>query len=75
MKPVRNKDGVIINTAVLLYRDVRRKKVLCPGCGEFTFKKWPGGWDGHAQVCAGLEETDIELRKVEFKTAFRYLFG
>ena len=75
MKPVKDADGTILNAAVLRDSQVVRKRVRCPGCGVKVFKKWPGGWDGHAaNSCSGLESTSEVDRKTEFKTAFRTLF-
>lgn len=75
MRPVKNSDGVIVNAAVLTSERLAKKRVLCPGCAQKVFKQWPGGWDAHAvHECAGLEETDAERRKAEFKATFRALF-
>ena len=76
MKPVRDDQGVIINAAALQSSQVAMKRVLCPGCGHKVFDTWPGGWDAHAEHrCEGLERKNGRERKVEFKAAFRYLFG
>lgn len=69
------RDNVILNAGNLRSNEVVHRRIICPGCGNFTFDSWPEGWDGHAQVCAGLEEEDPERRKAEFKATFRHLFA
>jgi hypothetical protein len=45
--------------------------VLCPGCGQKEFKRWPWGWDAHAaHSCAGLTAREPEERKAEFRSRF-----
>lgn len=45
--------------------------VLCPACQAKAFKRWPWGWDAHAaHACAGLESTEPEARKAEFRRRF-----
>lgn len=76
MKPVRNRAGIILNTAVLRHAQVEGEEVHCPGCGEKTFESWPDRWEGHAaRRCAGLESEEEDERKAEFRAAFRHLFG
>jgi len=71
----RNSDGVIINAEELTVDDVVHERVLCPACGSMVFKSWPKGWDGHsAYPCQGLESTDPEDRKEQFKSRFEHLF-
>jgi hypothetical protein len=49
--------------------------VLCPGCGQKAFLRWPWGWDSHAaHACAGLTDTDPEGRKEEFRRRFADYF-
>ena len=48
----------------------------CPGCSDKVFKRWPWGWDAHAAYrCEGLEATDPEERKREFRDRFREAFA
>lgn len=48
----------------------------CPACGMFVFKRWPFGWDAHsAHRCTGVEGTNPEERKAEFRQRFGHLFG
>jgi hypothetical protein len=66
---------VIMNALSLTAADVTRRRVSCPGCGEFIFARWPDGWDGHAGWrCAGLASHTVEERKREFKERFGFLF-
>lgn len=75
MKPVRNRAGVILNTAVLRDTQIVGEPVLCPGCGEKTFDRWPDGWEEHAaRRCAALESTDAAERRAEYRSRFRNLF-
>ena len=75
MKPVRNRAGVILNTAALRASQVIGEQVECPACCQKTFDRWPNGWDAHAaHQCAALEAEDKQERKAEFKGAFRKLF-
>ena len=75
MKPVRDRHGTILNAALLRADQVVHMVVLCPACGEKVFVKWPEGWDGHAgHKCAGLEGSDPDKRKTEFKASLRHLF-
>ena len=75
VKPITNAERVILNAAVLTSDHLAKKRVLCPGCARKVFERWPSGWDAHAvHECAGLEETDPERRKAEFKATFRGLF-
>jgi len=49
--------------------------LLCPGCGEKQFQRWPWGWDAHAaHACRGLTETEPERRKAEFRRRFEQYF-
>ena len=52
-----------------------REEFRCPACGDFTFARWPWGWDGHAGYrCEGISGSDVEERKREFKLRFGRLF-
>ena len=45
--------------------------VICPGCGQYRFRRWPWGWDGHAAYkCTGLVASTPEGRKAEFRRKF-----
>lgn len=47
------------------------RAVLCPGCGQKEFKRWPWGWDAHAaHTCDGLIATEPEERKSEYRRRF-----
>ena len=71
----RNVDGVIINAEDLTLSDVVQERVLCPGCHEKVFEKWPFGWDAHvASRCRGAEGSTEEERKTYFKERFAHLF-
>jgi hypothetical protein len=49
--------------------------VLCPACGRHRFKRWPSGWDAHAaHTCSGLNETEAQARKSEFRRRFSDYF-
>lgn len=77
MKPVLDDTETILNASVLTAADVVHKRVRCPVCGIFVFKRWPEGWDGHASSnvsCKGLSSRGAALRKEEFKDATRHLF-
>jgi hypothetical protein len=51
------------------------KRVLCPGCRQKVFVKWPMGWDAHAaHGCSGLNGTDPHQRKNDYRTRFSRLF-
>lgn len=44
---------------------------LCPACEQHIFTRWPSGWDAHAaHRCSGLQETDPERRKAEYKARY-----
>ncbi len=61
----------IITTAPIHSGDFSK---VCPACKQFTFKRWPWGWDAHAAYkCPAVVGTTIEERKRWFK--FRYLNG
>jgi hypothetical protein len=52
------------------------KTLLCPGCGQHTFKRWPLGWDAHAaHRCIGITGAGPEARKKNFKRMFRDYFS
>jgi uncharacterized protein (DUF433 family) len=72
---IRREDGAIINATELPAENLTHDKVLCPACRVFVFQKWPEGWDGHSGwKCTGLEGSDVEERKTEFKLRFALLF-
>ncbi len=71
----RTPDGVILNAAELTPDDLVHQRVLCPGCGQKTFARWPEGWDAHAaHRCAGLTDASSTTRKTTYKTRFGHLF-
>lgn len=71
----RSPDGVILNAAELTPDDLAQQRVLCPGCGQKTFAKWPEGWDAHAvHRCAGVPGGSPDDRKAAFKSRFGHLF-
>ncbi len=76
IKPIKNKDGYIVNAMELTANDVADMRVLCPLCGK-PLKKWPDGWDrhaiGHRNPCNLSGETHKE-RKREYKTKLLHLF-
>jgi hypothetical protein len=50
-------------------------EMVCPGCGSYTFKRWPFGWDAHAaHKCAGLTASGEAARKAEYREKYAYLF-
>jgi hypothetical protein len=70
-----NADGMITNAEVLTVGEVIGQRVLCPGCHEKVFKKWPSGWDAHAGYkCTGVKGVSKEDRKTYFKKRFAHLF-
>jgi len=70
-----NANGVIINSDDLTVDDVVGDRVLCPGCGDKVFEKWPLGWDAHSgQTCDGIVGATEQDRKSAFKERFRHLF-
>jgi len=67
--------GVIINAEELSVGQVVGKRVRCPACRMLVFRSWPEGWDAHAAMrCRGINGTDAEARKAEFKRRFGQLF-
>jgi hypothetical protein len=71
----RTMDGTITNAPDLTADQVVGQRVLCPGCREMVFTRWPGGWDAHAAtICAGIAADQPEARKAEFKQRFARLF-
>jgi hypothetical protein len=47
------------------------RRRACPACLTTIFRRWPWGWDAHAaHRCSGLEGTDPEERKAEFRRRF-----
>ena len=51
-------------------RHTARESRPCPACG-YVFKRWPFGWDSHAaHKCGGLESSDPESRKAEFRRKY-----
>jgi hypothetical protein len=74
-KPLVTAD-VIRNFAGLASRDVARRRVICPACGQKLFESWPAGWDAHAaHACSALKSVGARTRKEEFKRRFRHLFS
>jgi uncharacterized protein (DUF433 family) len=67
--------GVIVNAEELSAGQVVGKRVRCPACRMLAFRSWPEGWDAHAATrCRGINGTDAELRKAEFKRRYAQLF-
>ena len=59
------------DTAPDLNSRARPGPVVCPGCGQHEFKRWPWGWDAHAaHKCRGLRGADSEERKSEYRSRF-----
>jgi hypothetical protein len=64
-----------VSLDTLTARDVANQRVLCPVCETKVFKKWPEGWDAHAEHrCKRLTSSFSEERKAEFKRRFAHLF-
>jgi uncharacterized protein (DUF433 family) len=67
--------GAIVNAEELSVGQVVGKRVRCPGCRMLVFRSWPEGWDAHAAMrCRGINGSDPEARKAEFKRRFGQLF-
>jgi uncharacterized protein (DUF433 family) len=67
--------GVIINAEELSVGQVVGKRVRCPACRMLVFRSWPEGWDAHAGMrCRGINGSDPEARKAEFKRRYGQLF-
>jgi uncharacterized protein (DUF433 family) len=67
--------GAIINAEELSVGQVVGKRVRCPACRMLVFRAWPEGWDAHAAMrCRGINGSDHEVRKAEFKRRFGQLF-
>lgn len=48
---------------------------ICPACRQYTFKRWPFGWDAHAaHKCMGLLATGQSERKEEYREKYAHLF-
>jgi predicted RNase H-like nuclease len=51
------------------------KQLICPACGNHTFKSWPLGWDAHVGFrCVGATGKTPEQRRTEFKARFPEYF-
>jgi hypothetical protein len=74
MNVLYDSEGYIVNAAVLKPEVLHMQYVRCPACAEFPFFRWPSGWDGHAQMCKGIDEGTVEERKAEFKMVLGHLF-
>jgi uncharacterized protein (DUF433 family) len=67
--------GVISNAEELSVGQVVGKRVRCPACRMLVFRSWPEGWDAHAATrCRGINGSDAEARKAEFKRRYGQLF-
>lgn len=67
--------GAIVNAEELSVGQVVGKRVRCPACRMLVFRSWPEGWDAHAAMrCRGINGSDPDARKAEFKRRFSQLF-
>lgn len=73
--PRYDDQGVLVNAAELRASLVTHRKVLCPACRVLVFRRWPEGWDAHAEHrCSGITAIEPAARKREFKRRYAHLF-